>query len=219
MQTHKQHLNTLNIIHWNCFKMTPNRSLELNSFIIKNQPDILSINELKLDQNSANYYLNFNNYTTIYKPRKKGCNFGGGVALIVKNQVEFIETNYFQNLNLEIAEIKIKLQKEDCIIISYYNPPDAELSTALFNALYSSEANFILCGDLNAKAKSFGCSNAENKNGKILENILINTNCQIINEKINTYHRVYNNYTEMLDLLICSPLPASTLHDYSVLTT
>ena len=213
----KQKIQTkLNIIHWNCFKMTPNRSAELDSFIKQNKPDIISLNEVKLEEYSANYYLNFENYKTIYKPRQKGSNFGGGVALLIKDQIEFMETNFFSSLKLELVEIKIKIEKKDCIIISYYNPPDQEPSMALFSALSRGPQEYLICGDLNSKSESFGCQSS-NKNGKILENIIINNNCLIINEKAITFHRTYNNYADLLDLFICSPMFASFLNEYNVL--
>ena len=183
----KQKIQTkLNIIHWNCFKMTPNRSAELDSFIRQNKPDIISLNEVKLEEHSANYYLNFENYKTIYKPRQKGSIFGGGVALLIKDQIEFMETNFFSSLKLELVEIKIKIEKNDCIIISYYNPPDQEPSIALFSALSRGPQEYLICGDLNSKSESFGCQSS-NKNGKILENIIINNNCLIINESDNFF--------------------------------
>jgi hypothetical protein len=60
-------------------------------------------------------------------------------------------------------------------------------------------------------------NSAASKNGEILENIIINYNCQIINNKKHTFHRIYNDYTAQLDLIICSPLPASKLVDFEVL--
>ena len=43
-------------------------------------------------------------------------------------------------------------------------------------------------------------------------------NCQIINTREHTFHRTYNNYSNLLDLIICSPLTASVLSEYKVLS-
>ena len=86
---HKHTENTnLKVIHWNCFKMTQNRCKELEQFINDNQPDIISLNEVKMNKEEANQFLNINNYSTYYKPRNKNSNYGGGVALIIKNTIE-----------------------------------------------------------------------------------------------------------------------------------
>ena len=92
----------------------------------------MCINEVKLDENKANFLLNFTNYITIYKPRPTNSNHGGGIAMIIKSNLDFIETNIFSNLKLEIVEIKIKLAQRDCYILAYYNPPDSELSEVVF---------------------------------------------------------------------------------------
>ena len=41
--------------------MTEKLLKELDSFIKQNKPDIISLNEVKLEEHSANYYLNFEN--------------------------------------------------------------------------------------------------------------------------------------------------------------
>jgi len=63
-------MNKIKIIHWNCFKLNQNKCKELENFLDKNSPDIMCLNEVKLDENKANFFLNFTNYVTIYKPRQ-----------------------------------------------------------------------------------------------------------------------------------------------------
>ena len=210
---HKHTENTnLKVIHWNCFKMTQNRCKELEQFINGNQPDIISLNEVKMNKEEANQFLNINNYSTYYKPRNKNSNYGGGVALIIKNTIEHTESNIINNQLIETLEMKIRVASKEIIIITYYNPPLQTLSRELFESLNSTNLNYILCGDLNANS-------AASKNGEILENIIIDYNCQIINNKKHTFHRIYNDYTAQLDLILCSPLPASKLIDFEVLET
>lgn len=43
-------------------------------------------------------------------------------------------------------------------------------------------------------------------------------NCQIIITREHTFHRTYNNYSNLLDIIICSPLTASVLSEYKVLS-
>ena len=74
-------MNKLKIIHWNCFKMTVSRLFDLEYFLDKNNPDIMSLNELKFNETQANLYLRFPNFSVYYKPRKINPELGGGVAL------------------------------------------------------------------------------------------------------------------------------------------
>ena len=55
-----------------------------------------------------------------------------------------------------------------------------------------------------------------NANGKLLEKILINHDGQVINNNEPTYFQPGSEYKEILDLFICSPLLASTLHSFRV---
>jgi exonuclease III/phage gp16-like protein len=207
----------IKIIHWNCFKLNQNKCKEIEYFLIDNSPDILCLNEVKLDENRANCFLKFTNYTTIYKPRPINSNHGGGVAILIKSDLDIAETNIFSNLKLEIVEIKIKLARRDCYILAYYNPPNVELSEVVFKTLSNANFNYIVCGDLSSKTHSIGCLNDENEYGKNLEQILVNYNGQVINKVEPTYFQSGTLYKEMLDLIICSPLLASTLSSFRVL--
>jgi len=172
---------------------------------------------VKLDENRANFFFKFINYTTIYKPRPINSNHGEGVAMLIRSGIDFVETNIFSNLNREIVEIKLKLAQRDCFILVYYNPPNTELSEVVFKTLSDAKLNYIVCGDLNSKTKSIGCLNDEYENGKKLEQILINYNGQVINKIEPTYFILGTQYKEILDLSICPPLLASTLSSFCVL--
>ena len=84
--------NKIKIIHWNCFKLNQNKCKEIENFLNENSPDILCLNEVKLDENRANFFLKFINYTTVYKPRPINSNHGGGVAMLIRSGIDFVET-------------------------------------------------------------------------------------------------------------------------------
>ena len=83
----------LNIIHWNCFKFSVARLFEFQNFLTLYNPDIISIQELKLSEEEANYRLRFSGYDTLFKLRHSGPNFGGGVAIIIKQNIPKTLTN------------------------------------------------------------------------------------------------------------------------------
>ena len=73
--------------------------------------------------------------------------------------------------------------------------------------------NYIICGDLNSKNISFGCKES-NKNGEILYDFLVSSRAIILNNKEPTFFRDYANYTEILDLFICSSSMFKTIKSF-----
>jgi hypothetical protein len=128
------------------------------------------LNETKLSEFKANYILQVDNYTTIHRARSQDTNRGGGVALLIRNNVDYIETNILDDLNLEICAINTKINKKDVNKVKYYNPPQSSLNKKLFEILNSSKDQYKVLGDLNAKSTQWG-ADINNSNGEILNNI------------------------------------------------
>ena len=74
------HPDILKVCHWNCFALNQSKKVELELFLKNLNPDIVCLNEMKLNQEVANLFLRFNLYTTYYKPRLVNPNRGGGLA-------------------------------------------------------------------------------------------------------------------------------------------
>ena len=168
--------NSLNILHWNCFSLTEERLIELSLFINDlseelNQPDVISLNEIKLNNELANHRLKIDGYRSLVKCRKKNPLKGGGVALLIRDSIQFNLNDSFNKLfpDLEIISISIKMENNSKLdFITYYNPPEQEPKTKFFQELHSQKSSFILVGDLNCKSPTFQ-SRTTNKNGQILE--------------------------------------------------
>jgi exonuclease III len=62
-------MSQLKIVHWNCFKMTNTRQMELINFINIFKPDIVSLQEIKLSFEMSNLLLNLKDFTTHVKAR------------------------------------------------------------------------------------------------------------------------------------------------------
>lgn len=71
------------IIHWNANSLK-NKTEYFDLFLNLHKPEIISINETKCDNNTANKYLLFNNYTLIHKERQNGVNGAGGWLYLSK---------------------------------------------------------------------------------------------------------------------------------------
>ena len=78
--------------------------------------------------------------------------------------------------------------------------------------------NLILVGDLNSKALSIGCK-SENQNGQILEEILTNSDLIVVNDKFSPtyFSRSNSDYSEILDLILCSSSMYQLASNFEVL--
>lgn len=181
------------------------------------KPDFLSLNEIKCCEHWANEKLRIRGYNYVYKCRN---NHGGGVALLVKEDIIFNEIN-LEIFPDEIVCIKTMFDKSPFHIISYYNPPNKKLNHEIFNYICMNFRNYILLGDLNAKSVHFK-SKKSNNNGEILNSILSNQNCQILNESFEPTFHIYkksmkDDYHEFLDIIIGSPSASNLTSEYKVI--
>ena len=145
---------------------------------------------------------------------------GGGVAFLINDSINYTETDIANLFNEEIVGFTCKLINTTVSFFSYYNPPDKEININIFNYIQNNYINFLIMGDLNAKSLIFN-SKKTNRNGSIIDSILLNNNCQIINESFEpTFHIIKEDkpdYCAFLDLLLGSPLIANIAYDYQII--
>ncbi len=114
-----------------------------------------------------------------------------------------IDKLYSSELEIIGAKIKTKDNTEICII-SYYNPPQNCLDYDVLAEIDTDYANYIICGDLNAKHTAFN-GRTTNSSGNILFEFVANSRAQVINDlNEKTYFESNRDYAEILDLIICS---------------
>jgi exonuclease III len=195
----------LKVVHWNCFKLNPARLEELRLFLVSTKPDIVSLNELKLNEYECNFYLNFEGYNAVFKTRERNPSCGGGVCLLVRDNIPFGQVTLFDDLGLEVVAISTKVDTKNVIVVSYYNPPDKQVDSNLFQRLDESGSEFMICGDLNSKMKCFGCKQ-DSGNGEILCDILSGSGGIVLYNNKPTYHSYSNReINDVLDYFIVSP--------------
>lgn len=153
------------------------RRYYLNTFIKQPNPDLVLLNETKLNNN---HKISFENYNIIRKDRVNSKR-GGGTAILIK---EFIKYNSYTNkkLNsfkyLETCIVKIPLKPNSFLfIISAYFPSgnhNSKLFCAELQQLFkllnlANPSNFyVLAGDLNCKHSDWG-NPVNNNKGNILK--------------------------------------------------
>jgi exonuclease III len=213
-------MNNLKIIHWNCHSFK-NKKMEFEKFLQDEQPDIVCMNEIKLSVEWVNHLLAFKGYVSLAKVREQNPNRGGGVAILVKENIDFIQVTTLDRHKCELVAISILIAGRPVLVAALYNPPsgrvhDGVLRGELFNHIDREWKDWVLLGDLNAKLTSLGCRENDDKG---LEDILLNTSATVVSDKTHTYYRYgANNYSELLDLCICSPGMASKVSSFEVLT-
>ena len=163
----------------------------------------------------GNYNFDIFNYNTIFKVRVD--NIGGGVAIIIKNNIKYEKIINFDHFESELVGVKLTHSDTEMVIFSLYNPPNKLLNLELLDKIEESFPNFLICGDLNAKSNNLiKTLHDNNSNGDILEEFILNSNAIIINNDTPTFHIKSRDYHEILDLAIVSPLIASA-SDFEVL--
>ena len=208
----------LRINHWNCFKLTVSRIEELRQFLIKEKPDVFSIQETKLNDANANLELKFHGYTMYHRQRESKPKKGGGIAILIRDEIphsRFFIKDFEKN---EALGLKIECGNTKFNLISYYSPPNELLDKNLIINLIELGEDVVIMGDLNAKTKSIGCK-VNNISGSILEDLLIEQNISILNNLNPTYF-TFNpekGYTEILDLFLSSLNLSGKINNFQVL--
>ena len=159
----------LKIIHWNCFKMTQSRLIELTNFLSETKPDIMCLNEVKYSHEEANLFLRFDSYYVYYKPRIKNPSDGGGVAILVRDVIP--HTRIMSGLadNLENVGIRVENGSNFLNLIALYSPART-LSFEAVKGYLDLGSELLLLGDLNANSAAIGCKR-QDYNRNVLDQI------------------------------------------------
>jgi len=95
--------------------------------ILRNRPlDIFIINESKLDDTIKNELVNIAGYNIIRKDRNR---HGGGVAMYIKEELNYSDRNDLvpEDLELLCTEVKFKSSKP-LFVCTWYRPPNSEIN-------------------------------------------------------------------------------------------
>jgi len=143
---------------------------EFQAIIAEHQPHVVLGQESKLSSEHTTSEVFPDNYNIIRKDRSSG---GGGVFIMIRNDIEFIEDAFadIPSTNVEIAWAQIKLPNSKILnLASIYRPPDSKLDMLKslhqnISKVYSKfkNAQYILGGDLNLSCIDWS-------EGKILSN-------------------------------------------------
>ena len=140
--------NNFKIVYWYCNSINNNQD-EFKLFIKKHKPEIILLNETKINDFNANIIFNqIFEYQFLHK--KRGAKNGAGdVAILIKIGIQFSLSSIFDHLNLELLAINVKINNKNIQVLSYYNPPVVKLSECVFYILSSQHIMQIIFSQLN----------------------------------------------------------------------
>ena len=178
-----------------------NKVVEISPFLKENDIDILTLNETWL---KSNFKLDIPNYniTRNDRPRRRG----GGVAILVRNDIKFdiIDTCSAINTDNEAITILLKDSQDPISITTIYIPPGSNINTTLLNNIKNSADNIIITGDLNAKHTDFNCSKTD-KWGMALKKALNDADLFVADNSKPTHRDSKTDTNDIIDYIISSP--------------
>ena len=172
---------SISLLQWNSNSLTAHLP-EFKHYLdeLSSLPQIICVQETFLRPTSN---ISFPGYSVF---RQDGLNGRGGVAILVKNEINYSDIHYYkgvEGISVTIETIHGPLQ-----IFNFYVSPTNTFDETFFQEIFSVDNSFI-CGDFNAKSSLWGSPKADQR-GKSIENILKKSNMVVLNTGEPTrYHR------------------------------
>ena len=189
----------LHLLHINKNGLKTKRS-EMELYIWEVKPDVVLINETKLNGKNAPKFANYT--TACLRDRQTNKTRGGGVAILIRSNITYSDISPDTD---DMCAIELDIGGSKYAVIAYYCPPDngCKLKYNTLNSIFSNYNNVIIGGDLNAKHKYFGC-NTTNTRGDELFDLLEQNNMVVVNNPNEKTHITPNGTSDLLDLFILS---------------
>ena len=185
----------LKIISWNANGINSKNKLDLLiNLIIKEKIDIILLNETRIRKNKN---LKIKGFTTIRRDRNDNSGHGG-VAIFIKNNIDFKEINPIIDCSIEHAIIQ--LSNKLTIIIVYNSPINNFIQNDILKLTKVSKKMLII-GDLNARHQFWNCQ-SNNANGRTLLSVLNSTECVIQYPDTPTHYPDNGNSPSTIDIII-----------------
>ena len=178
-----------------------NKTDEIRHFLTTRSIHVCSINETWLHPSKT---LNFPNYQIFRRDRQTQ---GGGVCLLVHNSILCEQIIFPFSQIEEILAIRIHgvtKDKQDIVVATYYNPPQATPNPAPLQHLLDAHHRVLIIGDLNAHHLLWG-SRRNCQSGEAIAQLMLDADLALLNKDQATYCPVHRpEYSATLDLALAS---------------
>lgn len=202
----------LKIIQWNARSLYKSKLQEFKYNLLLTNPHIVLLSETHWKDH---YTAQFSAYQTFALNRPTQ---GGGVAILVKKNIQTSPLPLPQSSDIEAIGVTIKTRNNTHIyIISLYCPNGNSCRRGNIEAILNAPRNTtIIGGDLNAHSGMWEDGKPENNNGKIISKYLLNQSNLILATPKNLGTRPSHNNSQnsTIDLTFTSPAlgPTTTIH-------
>ena len=144
-------ISGISIAHLNVCSLLKNID-EIRFLLNKANFDIITFCGARLDASVSDNEIYIDGYKIVRNDRNRN---GGGVIIYVHSSLNHVVLEEYNNQNLELACIEVKVNKQKpFILLSWYRPPNSCINVfdSIENVLQSVEArycDYVLVGDLN----------------------------------------------------------------------
>lgn len=173
--------SNVTILNWNANSIT-NKKTEFIHFLHHYEVDIACITETHLSNCNKLFIPNYKIY------RSDRTNSKGGGVLIAINSIHTHHQEILPDTpGLETIAVSITINNNSLKVIAAYKPPTFKLINTNLQNLFNPNDKVLLLGDLNSKHVNWGCQ-CNNQDGKILAQLVNNTNIKILSPSEPTYY-------------------------------
>ena len=126
---------------------------QLRVLMMEHKFDVMAINETKLNATTADGLVHIQDY--VLERSDRHFNGGGGVALYIKNNINYVIRNDLMPEDLEMMTIEIlKPNAKSFLVATWYRPPDAPVDTfkdfeKFLKIVDTEDREVMLAGDIN----------------------------------------------------------------------
>ena len=187
------------IIQWNC-RGYRKRYLDIQALLLQEQPLCLSIQETMLGNHSPNPMQNYQTETMSPTPLPIP---GNGLAILIRKDSGYKRLNL--NCTLQAMAVQLNFSSILLTVCNIYIPPGEILHMRdLLELVDELPRPCMIGGDFNAKHTLWGNTHTDQR-GRIIENLLIQTDLCLMNTLAQTHFHVQTGTTSAIDLTFASP--------------
>lgn len=190
---------SLRFLQWNVNGLKARKSdLEL---LLRDSPsDVVCIQETHLKTSDM---FKLNGYTVVRKDYTAGRIACGGVCIIIKNDVPFIEINITSHL--QATAVKILTSPSPLTVCSLYLPPGTHVPSQHLEQLCQQlPSPLLLLGDFNAHNQAWGSKQSDTRSETIIQ-IMDTYRLNLLNNSTPTYLCLRSGAQSCIDLSLCTP--------------
>lgn len=193
-------MSSINIMQLNIKSINSSKN-QLEHFISINNIDIAILSEIWLKPNSN---FSIKNFKLVSSCRTNGY---GGVAFLIKNDINFNSTSLNQLLPIEALQITTTNLKDNLNLITLYIPPNINKNViqSKFNSLiniFNNINNTLIAGDINAHSLLWECNSKIDTRGTIIADAINLSNFIVLNNGDHTYISDSTGNTSAVDITL-----------------